>query len=181
MYDYSNKNIYIWGTGIRAHALIADLKHQKILFPENSLHVENSIVAYIDSNKDKQGSEIDNKKILSPNDVDWEENKLLCVLALANPKEIIKYLKEEKYLLYGLHFITDSDFIFHLHCAYLAHVTDYKTTRNKFLLVAKKLYEWWGSKVKFDEFQKEMTELSASEWVGAVYFIFGRKVEKFIN
>ena len=181
MYDFSNKNIYIWGTGVRAHALIADLKYHDILFQESNLHVENSIVAYIDNNKDKQGSKIDNKKILSPNDIDWKDDKLLCVLALANPKEIIKYLKEEKYLLYGLHFITDSDFICYLHCAYLAHATDYKKARNKFLPVAKKIYEWWGTKVKFDDFQKGVTGISPSEWVSAVYFMFGRKVEKFVK
>lgn len=79
-----DKEIYIWGSGQRGMALYS-------LLEERDIHVR----AFIDSNKEKQGTLIHDKKCFGINDVIFEKNYCVLVTPKNHTASIFEQLREK--------------------------------------------------------------------------------------
>lgn len=83
--------VVIWGTGYYYRNICNHLNKLKQLFADFSYEIE----ALIDSNKDKQGTIIDGRKVYSPSYLDDIDKNILVIVALRNVDEIIPILNKK--------------------------------------------------------------------------------------
>ncbi|RDY24510.1 FkbM family methyltransferase [Romboutsia maritimum] len=80
--DLKNKNVVLFGVGVYGQMVEQYLKEQDI-----------EIAFYCDNNKDKQGTYINNIKVISPNEILKVDNYVVFVTARHCVKEILNQLK----------------------------------------------------------------------------------------